>query len=65
MRKISFLAALSLFLSFGLVSCSSNKGEQAQEPSQEAVEEQVVEVETSTSQAAGTATETSNVQSAE
>jgi hypothetical protein len=48
MKKFSLLAALTLFLSFGLVSCSSKKSEHTQEPV-EAVEEEVVEVETSTS----------------
>lgn len=65
MKKVSFLAAWALFLSFGLVSCSSKEGEQAQEPAQEEVEEQGVEVDTNSSQASETATETSNAQAAE
>jgi hypothetical protein len=59
MKKISFLTTLALFLSFGLVSCSSKKSESAQEPT-ETVEEDFVEVETSTSTASEPQTETTN-----
>lgn len=70
MKKVSFLAALSLFLSFGLLSCSSNKEKQSQEQTQEIVEEHVVEIDAGTSKVSRTDTEisiveTSNGQEAE
>ncbi|MDR1417817.1 MAG: hypothetical protein LBI80_01445 [Endomicrobium sp.] len=59
MKKLSFLAVLALFLGFGLVSCSSKKSEPSQEPV-EVVEEEIVEVETSTPVVSETQIEATN-----
>ncbi|MDR3124612.1 MAG: hypothetical protein LBU10_01865 [Endomicrobium sp.] len=66
MKQVSFLAALVFFLSFGLVSCSDKKAEQAQEASEGAVGESVVELDTNTFQSSSEASaETANAQDAE
>ncbi|MDR0617967.1 MAG: hypothetical protein LBG23_04345 [Endomicrobium sp.] len=65
MKKVSFLAALAFFLTFGLVSCSGKKTEQVQEESQVTVEESGVEVDTNTSQSSSeVSAETANTQAA-
>ncbi|MDR2067362.1 MAG: hypothetical protein LBP57_06045 [Endomicrobium sp.] len=68
MKQVSFLAALVLFLNFGLVSCSSKKAEQAQEASQVTIEETGTGVDAyaNTSQSSSQeSAETTNAQAAE